>query len=67
MQHQVALYDQNILRDFFDIMTPFESAAHCVQGEGVVIGSWACPVYRVREWWWVVGLALCTGWGSSDQ
>ena len=30
MQHQLTLYDWNILRDSIDILTPLESATHCV-------------------------------------
>ena len=49
MQHQLTLYDWNILTDFIDILTPFESATHCLQGDGVVTGSMVVPCFRILK------------------
>ena len=49
MLHQLTLYDQNILRDSTDILTPFESATHCLQGDRVVTGNMVVPCVRILK------------------
>ena len=49
MQHQLTLYDRNILRDLIDNLTPFESATHCVQGDRVVTGGMVIPCVQILK------------------
>ena len=48
-QHQLTAYDRNILRDLIEVLTPFQSATHCVQGDRVVTGSMVVPCVRILK------------------
>ena len=48
-QHQLTAYDRNILKDLIEVLTPFESATHCVQGDWVVTGSMVVPCVRILK------------------
>ena len=48
-QHQFTAYDRNILKDLIEVLTPFKSATHCVQGDRVVTGSMVVPCVRILK------------------
>ena len=48
-QHQLTAHDRNVLKDLTEILTPFESATHCIQGNNVVAGSMVVPCVRVLK------------------
>ena len=45
----LSTYDRKILEDLIEILTPFETATHCVQGEKIVTSSMAVPCVRVLK------------------
>ena len=46
---QLTAYDRRILEDLMEILTPFESATHHVQGDQVVTGSMVVPCVKVLK------------------
>ena len=48
-QDQLTAYDRNILKDVIEVLTPCESATHCVQSDRVVTGSMAVPCVRILK------------------
>ena len=45
----LSTYDRNILHDIVGILTPFETATHCIQGDRVVTSSMVVPCVRVLK------------------
>ena len=45
----LSAYDRNILHDIVEILTPFETATHCIQGDRVVTSSMVVPCVRVLK------------------
>ena len=42
-------YDRKILEDLVEILTPFETATHCVQGDSIVTSSMIAPCVKVLK------------------
>ena len=47
--HKLTAYDRKILEDVVEILTPFETATHCIQGDKVVTSSMVVPCVRVLK------------------
>ena len=47
--HKLTAYDHKILEDVVEILTPFETATHCIQGDKVVTSSMVVPCVRVLK------------------
>lgn len=47
--HKLTTYDRKSLEDLVDILTPFETATHCVQGSYVVTRSMVVPCVKVLK------------------
>ena len=47
--HKLTAYDRKILKDVVEILTPFETATHCIQGDKVVTCSMVVPCVRVLK------------------
>ena len=45
----LSAYERNILEDVVEILTPFETATHCIQGDNVVTSSMVVPCVRVLK------------------
>jgi len=47
--HILTAYDRKILENLVEILTPFETATHCIQGDRVVTSSMIVPRVRVLK------------------
>lgn len=47
--HKLTAYNRKILEDLVEILTPFETATHCIQGNKVVTSSMVVPCVRVLK------------------
>ena len=47
--HHLTPYDRKILEELVQILTPFETATHCIQGDKVVTSSMVVPCVRVLK------------------
>ena len=47
--HKLTAYDRKLLEDLIEILMPFESATHCIQGNKVVTSSMIVPCIRVLK------------------
>lgn len=47
--HKLTAYDRKILEDLVEILTPFETATHCIPGDKVVTSSMVVPCIRVLK------------------
>ena len=47
--HKLTVYDRKTLEDLIEILTPFETATQCVQGDQVVTSSMIIPCVRVLK------------------
>ena len=47
--HILTAYERKILEDLVEILTPFETATHCIQGDKVVTSSMVVPCVRVLK------------------
>ncbi len=45
----LSAYDRTILEDLVEILTPFETATHCIQGDKVITSSMIVPCIRVLK------------------
>ena len=47
--HKLTAYDRKILEDLVEILTPFETATQCIQGDKVITSSMVVPCVRVLK------------------
>ena len=47
--HKLTSYDRKILEDLVEILIPFETATHCMQGNNIVTSSLVVPCVRVLK------------------
>lgn len=47
--HKLTQYDRKVLQDLDEILTPFETAMQCIQGDEVVTSSMIVPCIRVLK------------------
>lgn len=47
--NQLTTYDRKILEDLVEILTPFETATQCIQGDKVITSSMVVPCVRVLK------------------
>ena len=45
----LTVYDRKVLEDLVEILTPFETATHCVQGDNIVTSSMIVPCVKVLK------------------
>ena len=46
---QTLVYDRKVMEDLVEILTPFETATHCVQGDSIVTSSVIVPCIQVLK------------------
>ena len=47
--HKLTQYDRKVLQDLDEILTPFETATQCIQGDKIVTSSMIVPCIRVLK------------------
>ena len=47
--HKLTAYDRKLLEDLIEILMPFESATHCIQGNKAVTSSMIVPCIQVLK------------------